>query len=339
MLGFMKSSGIYFDTMPKKGSNNAVTSDGIAKAIEQGGGGGGTSDYTLLTNKPKINGVELTGNKTLASLSIASRSDLTTVEEKIEDINADIIELDDNKADKSDIPDITNLATKTELQATNDRMTQAETDIDTLETALDGKASTASVTALDSRVTQAETDIDSIESVIPSNATALNKLATMSDIGGGGIPTGIITPYGGSTPPTGWLLCQGQAVSRDEYADLFGVIGTAYGAGDGSTTFNVPDLRETVPVGSGTRGSGVATHDTYSVGTFKDDQLQQHTHYAFPDNKNGWSLYFSNISDGKTVRADSTEVNNAKPTGNVYSGRSGTTTHGKQLGVNYIIKV
>lgn len=331
MLGFLKSSGIYFDTMPKKGSNNAVTSDGIAKAIEQGGGGGGTSDYTLLTNKPKINGVELTGNKTLASLNIASRSDLTTVEEKIEDINADIIELNDNKADKSDIPDITNLATKTELQATNDRMTQAETDIDTLETALDGKASTASVTALDSRVTQAETDIDSIESVIPSNATALNKLATMSDIGG--IPTGIITPYGGSTPPTGWLLCQGQAVSRDEYADLFNVIGTAYGAGDGTATFNVPDLRETVPVGSGTRGSGVATHDTYSVGTFKDDQLQDHYHQTRNHTTTGDTNYYVEGGRGTTTE------NDVSATLYTAGSRTGATTHGKQLGVNYIIKV
>ncbi len=177
MLGFLKSSGIYFDTVPKKGSNNAVTSDGIAKAIEQGGGGGGTSDYAALTNKPKINNVELSGNKSLTSLGIASRAELTSIEESITDINADIIELDTNKANVSDIPDISGLATKLELQSTNDRMTQAETDIDTLETALDGKATTASVTALTGRVTQAETDIDTLETALDGKATTASVTA------------------------------------------------------------------------------------------------------------------------------------------------------------------
>lgn len=56
------------------------------------------------------------------------------------------------------------------------------------------------------------------------------------------IPVGSILPYGGSTAPTGWLLCNGGAISRTTYADLFAVIGTAYGAGDGSTTYNLPNL-------------------------------------------------------------------------------------------------
>ena len=54
------------------------------------------------------------------------------------------------------------------------------------------------------------------------------------------IPAGLIAPYGGSSAPTGWLMCNGQAVSRTTYATLFNKIGTAYGAGDGSTTFNLP---------------------------------------------------------------------------------------------------
>lgn len=54
------------------------------------------------------------------------------------------------------------------------------------------------------------------------------------------IPSGIVTEYGGDTAPTGWLLCRGQAVSRVTYSDLYAAIGTKYGAGDGSTTFNVP---------------------------------------------------------------------------------------------------
>ncbi len=63
------------------------------------------------------------------------------------------------------------------------------------------------------------------------------------------VPTGAITPYAGTTPPAGWLLCDGSAVSRTAYARLFAVIGTTYGAGDGSTTFNLPNLRGRFPVG------------------------------------------------------------------------------------------
>ncbi len=65
---------------------------------------------------------------------------------------------------------------------------------------------------------------------------------------------GIVLPFAGSVEPTGWLLCFGQAVSRTTYAALFNAIGTTYGAGDGSTTFNVPDLRGRVPAGKDNMG-------------------------------------------------------------------------------------
>lgn len=55
-------------------------------------------------------------------------------------------------------------------------------------------------------------------------------------------PAGMVSPYAGSSAPTGWLLCQGAAVSRTTYATLFAIVGTTYGVGDGSTTFNLPDL-------------------------------------------------------------------------------------------------
>ena len=62
-----------------------------------------------------------------------------------------------------------------------------------------------------------------------------------------GVPPGCIMPYAGATAPDGWLLCNGQAVSRTIYADLFGAIGTAHGAGDGSTTFNVNQRSGALP--------------------------------------------------------------------------------------------
>ena len=92
------------------------------------------------------------------------------------------------------------------------------------------------------------------------------------------LPAGVTVPYAGATAPTGWLLCNGQAVSRTSYSRLFAAIGTTYGAGDGSTTFNVPDLRECNPVGIGKRASGVTNHNELTLGGFQDDQYQQHSH-------------------------------------------------------------
>lgn len=63
------------------------------------------------------------------------------------------------------------------------------------------------------------------------------------------LPPGVIVPYGAASAPSGWLLCGGQAVSRTTNAALFAVIGTTYGVGDGSTTFNLPDLRGRVVAG------------------------------------------------------------------------------------------
>ena len=70
------------------------------------------------------------------------------------------------------------------------------------------------------------------------------------------IPTGNIQMYSGTAAPAGWLLCDGTAYSRTTYAALFAIIGTGYGAGNGSTTFNIPDFRGRMPVGVGT-GSGL----------------------------------------------------------------------------------
>lgn len=64
-------------------------------------------------------------------------------------------------------------------------------------------------------------------------------------------PPGIIAPFAGSSAPTDWLLCDGSAVSRTTYANLYTAISTTFGSGDGSTTFNVPDLRGRTPVGVG----------------------------------------------------------------------------------------
>jgi len=63
------------------------------------------------------------------------------------------------------------------------------------------------------------------------------------------VPAGTINMFGGSSAPTGWLICNGNAVSRTTYSSLFSIIGTTYGTGDGSTTFNLPNLKGKVVVG------------------------------------------------------------------------------------------
>lgn len=76
------------------------------------------------------------------------------------------------------------------------------------------------------------------------------------------LPPGVMLPYGGSSAPTGWLLCDGSAVSRTTYADLFAIISTTFGVGDGASTFNVPDLRGRVPLGADNMGGSSANRVT-----------------------------------------------------------------------------
>ena len=89
-------------------------------------------------------------------------------------------------------------------------------------------------------------------------STAFVKTAISSAVASAvadAIPTGSIVYYGKSTVPSGWLVCNGAAVSRTTYAALFGVIGTTFGAGNGSSTFNVPNLIDRFPEGNATPGT------------------------------------------------------------------------------------
>ena len=95
----------------------------------------------------------------------------------------------------------------------------------------------------------------------------------------GGLPAGSIIQWSGSTAPANWLICDGSAVSRSVYPSLFAVVGTTYGAGDGSTTFNLPDLRGRIPVGKngGSFGTLGATGGAETV-TLTTAQMPSHSH-------------------------------------------------------------
>lgn len=90
-------------------------------------------------------------------------------------------------------------------------------------------------------------------------------------------PAGIIMPFAGTVAPQGCLFCDGSAVSRTTYAALFAVIGTTYGEGDGSTTFNIPDLSGRVVIGvSNTHSIGSTGGEEFV--TLDLDQMPAHSH-------------------------------------------------------------
>jgi hypothetical protein len=97
------------------------------------------------------------------------------------------------------------------------------------------------------------------------------------------IPAGTIMAYAGASVPGGWIKAEGQAVSREQYKRLFSALGTTWGAGNGSTTFNVPDLRSRFVVGAGAPGGGLSTRTFGSYGgteshVLTEAQLPAHTH-------------------------------------------------------------
>lgn len=122
-------------------------------------------------------------------------------------------------------------------------------------------------------------------------------------------PIGIVEPFAGTTAPTGWLLCYGQAISRTTYSMLFDVIQDIYGRGDGSTTFNLPDLRGRAIHGNDAMVSAAGRLTLMGgVGSVGGSQyLQVHTHtYSksgssgndSPDHAHQWTLASAGNAQG-----------------------------------------
>lgn len=156
-----------------------------------------------------------------------------------------------------------------------------------------------------------------------------------------GVPSGAMTAFGGTSAPAGWLMCDGSAVSRTTYASLWTAIGSTFGVGDGSSTFNVPDLRGRVIAGQDdmggsaasrltTAGSGVDGATLGAAGgaqshTLTTAELASHSHgftavlsqSGTPTDSGGGSVYAgaAAASGGTTAAAGSGSAhNNTQPT-------------------------
>lgn len=168
-------------------------------------------------------------------------------------------------------------------------------------------------------------------------------LLNPKDIMGGAIQMcGAIQMWPTNTAPNGFLICNGQAVSRTTYDALFSVIGVTFGAGDGSTTFNLPNYVDRMPIGAGTIANIAGT------GGSKDSVVVSHTHAAtVTDPGHVHSVTAQNIgpritggsgnffTDGGQTGAATTGISVSNST----TGSSGTNANlPPYLGINFIIK-
>lgn len=143
------------------------------------------------------------------------------------------------------------------------------------------------------------------------------------------VPTGSLTQFVGGAAPAGWLLCDGSAVSRTTYAALYALTGDAYGAGNGTTTFNVPDLRGRMPVGLGTHADVDTLGDNDGMGTVAT-RRPKHAHSVTIKRASG-------SSPGNFISTQATDLASDITTG-ISVGQAGMTDTSGYLVVNYIVK-
>lgn len=169
--------------------------------------------------------------------------------------------------------------------------------------------------------------------VLTSNGTIWTSAAAVT------VPTGSMQMWPTATAPTGYLLCAGTAVSRTTYATLFALIGTTYGVGDGSTTFNLPDLRGRMPLGV----SG--SYALASTGGSADAVVVSHTH-TITDPGHLHVITGSNVTGGFAAGSNGYQntgtTNSATATTGITNQSTGVSGTGANmtpyLAINFIIK-
>ena len=194
-------------------------------------------------------------------------------------------------------------------------------------------------------------DNDTIASGVASSKLtgALPAISGASLTGIEGVLAGLILPFANTSVPSGFLSCDGSAVSRSTYATLFTAIGTVWGTGDGSSTFNVPDLRGAFLRGTGSHGTSNMAKGTdfagASVGAFENDQMQDHRHEAESGGKGlGWQSLGANANYyivGEILAHDFSnwiEVGNPKTNNSQGTPRTGDETRPFNASILYCIK-
>ena len=116
-----------------------------------------------------------------------------------------------------------------------------------------------------------------------------------SEITGTTVVIGTIIWYAGNTAPTGYLICNGSAISRNDYADLFAKINTSFGTGDGTTTFNIPDLIGKVAYGSATMNENLLKTD------IQDTDHEHYMNHVQGAASGGWNTGGQTASHKHTV--------------------------------------
>jgi len=154
-------------------------------------------------------------------------------------------------------------------------------------------------------------------------------------------PPGSLIAYAGSTAPGGWLLCYGQAISRSTYVDLFNVVSTTYGVGDGSTTFNIPDMRGRIPLPLDNLGGASANRITDSGADSLNGTGGLETHTLLEAELPSHSHTLSTNGDYQSG-GGSTGANGSAGVGGVTSTTGSGTAHNNVqpfIGLSYIIKI
>ena len=150
--------------------------------------------------------------------------------------------------------------------------------------------------------TPADNDVLAFDTATGKFINQTAAQAGLASSAAAGSPTGSVAMNAASAAPAGWLTCDGAAVSRTTYAALFAVLGTIWGAGNGSTTFNLPDMRGRVPVGVGT-GAGLTARALAATGgeethVLSEAELAEHTHtYGEPQSSTGFDTNIDGSSN------------------------------------------
>ena len=246
------------------------------------------------------NNLNLKADKTELEKELASKADINNVYTK-EDTDAEIDKKIINKADKTYVDDaldlkadISNVYTKQETDNKLDNLNSSinnklldKADITSVYT----KEETATVinNAIANKADKTYVDDALGLKADKEDTYTKSEIDDMFDnptITGDTYPIGAIAPFASVTTPQNWLLCDGREVSREVYSELFAIIGTAWGAGDGSTSFNLPDLRNRMPVGAGDDYTLASKGGEKEV-TLTIDQIPPHSHQAKVSSTNG----------------------------------------------------